>query len=246
MFTDRYNQIANKDSIHSFKNDTPLLLWGFYKPHSSSSRRFAPTLSRLRLGLALFNLGRNYCLAALCCWAHARRKFVEAAKVSGNNKKSTKAEHALKLIAKLYIIEKEIKDESADVRYKRRQQDSKEIINKLRTWWDQTRSQVAPKLALGKALHYLDHQWLRLVAYLDDGNYPIDNNVVENAIRPFAIGRKNWLFSNSVEGTKANGLEPYAYLKQVFNDLPNFSTYDDVDRLLPNNVNDDVALTLTK
>ncbi len=86
------------------------------------------------------------------------------------------------------------------------------------------------------------------IAYLDDGSYPIDNNLVENAIRPFAIGRKNWLFSSSVQGAKAsanlyslietakaNGLEPYAYLKQVFIELPNVVTYDDVDKLLPSN-----------
>ncbi len=146
------------------------------------------------------------------------------------------------------MIEKQIKDEPADVRYSRRQQDSKEIIIKLRKWLDETRPQVAPKLALGKALHYLDHQWSRLVVYLDDGRYSIDNNMVENVIRPFAIGRKNWLFSSSVHGAKAsanlyslietakaNGLEPYAYLKQIFTDLPNASNYDEIDELLPKN-----------
>jgi len=88
-----------------------------------------------------------------------------------------------------------------------------------------------------------------LIAYLEDGRYPIDNNPVENAIRPFAIGRKNWLFSASVKGAKAsanlyslietakaNGLEPYAYLKKVFVELPNTESFDDVDRLLPINV----------
>jgi len=99
---------------------------------------------------------------------------------------------------------------------------------------------------LGKALNYLDHQWPRLIGYLEDGRYPIDNNLVENAIRPFAIGRKNWLFSASVNGAKAsanlyslietakaNGLEPYAYLKQIFTELPKADCFDDVDRLLP-------------
>ncbi len=193
-------------------------------------------------------------ITRLGCWAHARRKFVEASKAGGKNKKSPKADYAIKLIAKLYAIEKQIKGEPIDVRYQRRQQDSKEIISKLRKWLNETRPQVAPKLALGKALYYLDHQWARLVSYLDDGSYPIDNNAVENAIRPFAIGRKNWLFSSSVQGAKAsanlyslietakaNGLEPYAYLKQVFTALPNVMSYDDVDRLLPGNVNDGVV-----
>jgi transposase len=187
-------------------------------------------------------------ITRLACWAHARRKFVGASKAGGKNKKSPKAEYAIKLIAKLYAIEKEIKDEPVDVRYQRRQQGSKKIISKLGKWLNETRPQVAPKLALGKALYYLDHQWSRLVACLDDGRYPIDNNAVENAIRPFAIGRKNWLFSSSVQGAKAsanlyslietakdNGLEPYAYLKLVFTALPNVATYDD-DTLLPNNI----------
>jgi transposase len=194
----------------------------------------------------------------LGCWAHARRKFVEASKAGGKNKKSPKSEYALKLIAKLYAIEKQIKDEPADLRYARRQQNSKEVMSKLRKWLDETRRQVAPKLALGKALYYLDHRWARLVAYLDDGRYPIDNNAVENAIRPFAIGRKNWLFSSSVQGArasanlyslietaKANNLEPYAYLKQVFSEIPNVTNYDEVDELLPGNVKPVVAKALT-
>jgi transposase len=113
---------------------------------------------------------------------------------------------------------------------------------------------VPPKNLLGKALQYLDNQWPRLIAYLEDGQYPIDNNPVENAIRPFAIGRKNWLFSASVNGAKAsanlyslietakaNDLEPYAYLKRVFTELPNAQSYDDVEKLLPHRVKDVVA-----
>ncbi|MFT5261135.1 MAG: transposase [Saprospiraceae bacterium] len=90
-------------------------------------------------------------ITRLGCWAHARRKFVEATKVGGKNKESPKADYAIKLIAKLYVIEKQIKAEPVDVRYKRRQEDSKEIINKLRKWLNKTRPQVMPKLALGKA-----------------------------------------------------------------------------------------------
>jgi transposase len=122
------------------------------------------------------------------------------------------------------------------------------ILIKLKKWLDETRPSVAPKTALGKAIYYLDHQWPRLIRYLDNGHYPIDNNPVENAIRPFAIGRKAWMFSTSVQGAKAsanlyslietakaNGLEPYAYLKTVFSKLPNITSYDDVDKLLPIN-----------
>ena len=108
-----------------------------------------------------------------------------------------------------------------------------------------------PKSSLGKAIGYLNNQWPRLVGYLADGDYPIDNNRAENSIRPFVIGRKNWLFSQSqkgstssanlyclIESAKLNRLEPYAYLKQVFTRLPNAETLEDVDGLLPWNFKD--------
>lgn len=175
-------------------------------------------------------LCREQSLIRLGCWVHARRKFVDVSKAS--KKKNSQAAYAIKLITKLYAIEK-----------------SKPVIDKLKAWLDEIRPKVAPKTTLGKALHYLEHQWPRLIRYLEDGRYPIDNNPVENAIRPFALGRKNWLFSTSVPGAKAsanlyslletakaNGLEPYAYLKQVFADLPNATSFDDVDLLLPENI----------
>ncbi len=139
-------------------------------------------------------------LIRLGCWAHARREFVEAAKAQSKKKKRTKAAYAIKLIARLYSIEKQIEQnrpeyENAngfdDYRYEQRQLRSKPIIEKLKAWLDQTRPLVAPKLKLGEALTYLRNQWPHLIGYLDDGAYPIDNNPVENAIRPFAIGRKN-------------------------------------------------------
>jgi transposase len=155
----------------------------------------------------------------------------------------------IKLIGKLYAVEKANKDASRDARYQARLDNAKPIIDKLKVWLDETRPKVPPKTTLGNALHYLEHQWPRLIAYLEDGDYPIDNNPVENAIRPFAIGRKNWLFSASVKGAKAsanlyslietakaNGLEPYAYLKHIFTELPKAEGFDDVDQLLPANV----------
>lgn len=189
-------------------------------------------------------------LTRLGCWVHARRKFVDVSKAS--KKKNGQAAYAIKLIAKLYAIEKANKDVSVETRCQARLEQAKPIIDKLKHWLDETRPKVPPKTKLGKALHYLDHQWPRLIGYLEDGRYPIDNNLVENAIRPFAIGRKNWLFSASVKGAKAsanlyslietakaNGLEPYAYLKRLFTELPNVTSYDDVDRLLPWEVSDD-------
>lgn len=189
-------------------------------------------------------------LVRLGCWVHARRKFVDVSKSS--KKKNGQAAYAIKMIAKLYAIEKPLQSSNVESRYAERLERSKPIIDKLKIWLDETRPKVPPKSTLGKAMHYLDHQWPRLVRYLEDGCYPIDNNPVENAIRPFAIGRKNWLFSASVKGAKAsanlyslietakaNGLEPYAYLKRVFTELPNATSFDDVDRLLPNTIEQD-------
>ena len=134
---------------------------------------------------------RGQGLVRLGCWVHARRKFIDVSK--SNKKKNGHASYAIKLIAKLYAIEKSLKESDTASRYTERLEHSKPIIDKLKTWLDDTRPKVPPKSMLGKALHYLDHQWPRLIRYLEDGCYPIDNNPVENAIRPFAIGRKNWL-----------------------------------------------------
>ena len=187
-------------------------------------------------------------LTRLGCWAHARRKFIEAQRLQPKGK-AGKADQALAYIQKLYAIEKQSKDRPPDERHQIRQQQSKPIIDKLHVWLEKRLPGTPPKTALGKAMHYLNNQWPRLTGYLNDGEYPIDNNRAENAIRPFVIGRKNWLFSASqngakasanlyslIETAKANQLEPYAYLKLVFTQLPNAQTIEDVDQLLPWNV----------
>ena len=110
---------------------------------------------------------------------------------------------------------------------------------------------MPPQTATGKALSYLHEQWPKLIRYLADGRLEIDNNLTENAIRPFVVGRKNWLFSDTVQGVtasanlyslietaKANGLEPYAYLRKVFTDLSAASNVEDIEALLPHNVAD--------
>jgi transposase len=187
-------------------------------------------------------------ITRLGCWAHARRRFIEAQKVQSKGK-TGKADQALAYIQHLYRVEQSISDKTADEKYQARQQQSQPILDKLKHWLDKSLSQVAPKTALGKALYYLDSQWLRLINYMQSGDYPIDNNAAENAIRPFVIGRKNWLFSTSQQGAtssanlyslietaKANGLEPYAYLKRVFAELPNATTLEQIESLLPWNL----------
>jgi transposase len=137
-------------------------------------------------------------------------------------------------------------------RYNRRQKHALPIMKEMRTWLDEVLPQIVPSSATGKALSYLHNEWSQLIRYLDDGRLEIDNNGAENAIRPFVLGRKNWLFSASVKGVKssanlyslietakANGLEPYAYLRYVFTELPKADTVDAIEVLLPGNIDKD-------
>lgn len=183
------------------------------------------------------------------CMAHARRRFSDAVKAQGRNKKRGKAHRGLSLIRKLYRIERQARKLTVQERYARRQKHSRPILDEIRTWLDDALPQVAPSSATGKALSYLHNEWDLLTRYLDDGRLEIDNNGAENAIRPFVLGRKNWLFSASVKGVKAsanlyslietakaNGLEPYTYLRMVFTELPKAETVEAIEALLPGNL----------
>ncbi len=160
--------------------------------------------------------------------------------------KTGKPDEALTLINKLYRIERALKDASVEERYQQRQQQALPILTKLRGWLTQTQPRTAPGTTLGKALRYLHNQWPRLERYVEDGHYPIDNNRAENAIRPFVIGRKNWMFSKSVRGVKssanlfgvietakAHGLNPHKYLLHLFAELPKAECVADFEALLP-------------
>jgi transposase len=187
----------------------------------------------------------DYGIVRLGCWAHARRKFVDAQRMQPKGK-AGKADQALAHIAKLYRIESDCRDGPPDKRYRQRQQYAIPILDQLKAWLDKNLPRTAPKSTLGKALAYLHHQWPRLLRYLEDGRYPIDNNPAENAIRPFAVGRRNWLFCDSqagahasanlyslVETAKANDLNPHKYLEHLFTELPNAQSIEDVEALLP-------------
>jgi len=186
------------------------------------------------------------------CMAHARRKFSEAVKAQGRNKKRGKAHRGLMLIQKLYRVEKQARNVTPDERHAQRQLHARPILDEIRIWLDQALPQVSPTSATGKALHYLHNEWHKLIRYLDDGRLEIDNNAAENAIRPFVVGRKNWLFSDSIKGVnasanlyslietaKANELEPYAYLRYLFAELPKAETVDAIEALLPGNLDKD-------
>ena len=183
----------------------------------------------------------------LCCWAHARRKFVDAKNAQPKGK-SGRADKALAFIRKLYAVETECRDKTSLERYERRQADSKQVLSEFKSWLDDTQQKVAPKNTLGKAINYTLNYWKELSAYVGSGRSPIDNNLAENAIRPFVIGRKAWLFSNSqrgatasanlyslIETAKANHCEPYQYLSWLLNRLPE-TPPERIDELMPWNM----------
>ena len=180
------------------------------------------------------------------CMAHARRKFVDAQTAEPKNK-SGRANLAINKIAKLYRVEKEIKDLSADEKKTIRQEKSLPLLNDLKKWLDKSIQQVLPKSEIGKAIQYSLNQWDKLSGYIKSGDINIDNNRAERAIKPFVIGRKNWMFCNTASGAnasailyslietaKANGLTPFNYLMLLLEELP--KQPEDLDYLMPWNV----------
>ena len=177
------------------------------------------------------------------CMAHARRKFFD---LHATNK-STLAEQALRYIQLLYEIESEIRDLEPDVRRRIRQEKAVPVMNMLHTWMIAQRELVHEGVAIAKALDYSLKRWTALSRYLDDGAVPIDNNHIEQQIRPWALGRKNWLFAGSlrsgqraaalmslIQSAKLNGHDPYAYLKDVLMRLPT-QRASEIAGLLPHN-----------
>ena len=178
------------------------------------------------------------------CWAHARRKFFEAQKSS---KKAGSAEVAISTIGKLYRAEGEraVYKKPEEFAIARRRI-VEPILAEFRTWLEQRALQVPPETLLGKAVGYALAQWPKLIRYLDHPALTPDTNAVEGAIRPFVLGRKNWLFSGSprgaaasarlfsiIETAKANGQEPYWYLRKLFDELPVARTEAEIQRLAP-------------
>lgn len=163
------------------------------------------------------------------CMAHARRKFFDL----HANGSSQIAGQALQTIGLLYDIERETQDLSAEDRQAIRQDKSRRIADALHGWMLAQRSQVANGGATAKALDYSLKRWQALTRFIDDGRLPIDNNWIENQMRPIAIGRKNWLFAGSlmagqraaaimslIQSAKLNGHDPHAYLRDVLRRLP--------------------------
>jgi hypothetical protein len=176
------------------------------------------------------------------CWAHWRRKFYEIAQ-AGN---APIASEALARIAAIYAIEAEIRGKQAEARHAARQQRTKPLVGELRTWLEIQLAAVSRKSTIAEAIRYGLSRWDGLVRFLDDGRIEIDSNVVERAIRPIALNRKNALFAGSdgggehwailaslVETCKLNGIDPQAYLAEILGRIANDHPINRIDELLP-------------
>jgi len=185
------------------------------------------------------------------CWAHARRKFDEALKALPDDKQkaAVTAREGLEFCNRLFAIEREIHDASPEERLKVRTERSRLVVDEFSAWLRTQRPRVLPKSTLGGAIAYCLNQWDKLVVFLQDERLELDNNRSERSIKPFVIGRKNWLFSNTprganasatiysvIETAKENGLNPLIYLTWLFEEMPQLADPKDpaaLDRLLP-------------
>jgi hypothetical protein len=176
----------------------------------------------------------------VACWAHARRKFVEA-----RDSDARPSLEALALIRRLYDVERAAREYDSDSRLSLRQRESVPVLRALKGWLDAKRTTVLPKSPLGAAITYATNQWAALNVYVTDGDLAIDNNAAERALRGVAVGRKNWLFWGSAAGgtTAAvltslvatcarHGLDPWSYLADVLARIPSHPP-DRIAELLP-------------
>jgi transposase len=182
------------------------------------------------------------------CMAHARRRFFEAVEAlpHSQRKQETAAHEMVRRIDALYTVEREIKTLTPEDRTNVRRERALPLLDKLIARACALQSETLSSGKLGEALAYLTRQWPKLARYVEDGRLEIDTNLAENAIRPFARGRRAWLFADTVSGAKAsaaffslvetakaNGLEPYAYLCRLFERLPQAKNVADYEALLP-------------
>jgi len=191
------------------------------------------------------------------CMAHARRKFVDIVNMAP--KKRGYAQTAVEKIKKFYEIESLIKEKNLNTTQVKqyREQYSKPLLDQFHKWLDDLKPKVPPKSSLGRAIAYTLSHWQELTRYLEDGRLAIDNNAVERAIKPFTVGRKNWLFVGNLAGAKggaaiyslietakANGLNPYKYLCHVLDMLPRLES-NQITQLLPWNCHNELKAEFT-
>ena len=236
----------------------PIRLFGYSPSRSTAAAQVLH--AGIRAGAALMTDGyavydqiaKAHRLVHLACWAHCRRDFNDALQALPKNARGPDqlAAQFIALIGQLYGVEargRELKLGAKDL-LALRQQHSTVVLRQIEALLLAHLHAVLPGSLLGKALHYLSAQWPKLSWYVTDGNYPIDNNACENSIRPFVVGRKNWLFSDTVAGANAsasanlysllqtcaaNGVEGYRYLQALLVAPPKAQTADDYEALLP-------------
>jgi transposase len=204
-------------------------------------------------GYAVYSqIAQAHELVHLGCWAHCRRGFNDALQALPKNTRGPEqlAWQALALIAQLYAVEARARERERELDVQgllvERQMHSAPVLKQIEALLLANIHTVLPGSLLGQALHYLSSQWSKLTLYVNNGAYPIDNNACENSIRPFVIGRKGWLFSDTVAGANAsgnlysllqtclaNGIDGYWYLSTLLTALPKAQTADDYEALLP-------------
>jgi hypothetical protein len=188
------------------------------------------------------------------CWAHARRKFDEALNaLDKDTRKGSLAATGECYCSRLFRLEEAFAELPPEERYAKRLEQEKPVLDALLAWANEASGKVAPKSALGKALHYLLEQWPYLVRYLEDGRLELSNNRAERSIKPFVMGRKNWLFANTpagaqssaviyslIETAKESGLDPYRYLLWILESAPALRQTDETwaEKLIPANAPD--------
>lgn len=189
-------------------------------------------------------------LVHLGCWAHCRRRFHEALQALPKDKRGAEQLPArfIALIGRLYHVEVQARRDEVDLTElaRRRREHSAPVLVEIEALLLAHRHTVLPGGLLGKALHYLSSQWSKLTRFVEDARYGLDNNSAENAIRPFCVGRRNWLFADTVAGANAsanlysllqtcqvNGIDGYRYLRALLVALPKAKTVDDYQTLLP-------------
>jgi len=182
----------------------------------------------------------------LGCMTHARRPFAKLVKLA---KTTGQSDIAVKLMGRLYEIETRGKELSHEERFELRKKESPPILEELKAWLIKMKHSSPPKSVFGKGVRYALDRWEELTNFLKDGKLKIDNNDAENNIRPFAIGRKNWMFKGSprgakagacfyslIETCKANGIDPSKYLNYLFLKIPHCQSTEDYRKLLPYNI----------
>jgi hypothetical protein len=181
------------------------------------------------------------------CWSHARREFADSLKAlpAGKGSAPVIAREGLEFCNRVFAIERDLSDLTPEERYQKRLELSRPVLDDFSAWLKIQLPRVLPKSALGEAIRYCRNQWDKLETFLLDGRLEVNNNRSERSIKPFVMGRKGWLFSNTprgarasaiiysiVETAKENGLNPFQYLCYLFEQLPNLGG-NDLDELLP-------------